>query len=109
MMYLDGVNACFETRAGGRDNVQRMDNARNVTQDGQQDVDEEVGIAATLKEDTERGQDDCEDDLDDVAGAMSVSAADARGWGASIPSGERHDGDLGSVESRVVWCGWSTW
>jgi hypothetical protein len=26
----------------------------NVTEDGQQDVDEEVGIAATLEEDSER-------------------------------------------------------
>ena len=40
---------------------------RNVTQDGQQDVDEEVGIASALEEDTERRKDDGEDDLEDVA------------------------------------------
>ena len=33
-------------------NLQRMNDTRDVTQNGQQDVDEEVGIAATLKEDT---------------------------------------------------------
>lgn len=42
---------------------------RNVTQDGQQDVDEEVGIAATLQEDAQGREDDGEDDLDDVAGS----------------------------------------
>lgn len=32
--------------------VQSVDDAGNVTKDGQQDVDEEIGIAASLKEDT---------------------------------------------------------
>ncbi len=44
-----------------------MDDTRNITQDGQEDVDEEVAIAAALKEDSERGQEDGEDDLDEVA------------------------------------------
>jgi hypothetical protein len=35
-------------------NVQCVDDARNVTQNRQQDVDEEVGAAATLEEDTKR-------------------------------------------------------
>lgn len=39
---------------------------RNVTQNRQQDIDEEVGIASTLEKDTKRRQDDSEDDLDDV-------------------------------------------
>lgn len=47
--------------------VQGVDDARNVTKDGQQDVDEEVGAAATLEEDTKRRQDDGKNDLDDVA------------------------------------------
>jgi hypothetical protein len=38
-----------------------------TTEDGQEEVDEEVGAAATLKEDTERREQDGEDDLDDVA------------------------------------------
>lgn len=32
--------------------VQSVDDAGNITKDGQQDVDEEIGIAASLKEDT---------------------------------------------------------
>jgi hypothetical protein len=43
-----------------------------TTEDGQEDVDEEVGAAATLKEDSERGEEDGEDDLEDVAGVVLV-------------------------------------
>jgi len=32
-------------------NVQSVDDTGNITKDSQQDVDEEVGIATTLKED----------------------------------------------------------
>ena len=45
-----------------------METYGKVTEDGQQDVDEEVGVAAALEEDTKRGQDDGEDDLADIAG-----------------------------------------
>lgn len=41
---------------------------RLTTEDGQEDVDEEVSAAATLKEDTERREHDGANDLDDVAG-----------------------------------------
>ena len=44
-----------------------MDDAGNVTKDGQQNVDEEVSTAAALEEDTKRREDDGDDDLDDVA------------------------------------------
>lgn len=37
------------------------------TEDGQEDVDQEVGTAAALKEDAEGREDDGEDDLEDVA------------------------------------------
>lgn len=40
----------------------------DVTQNGQQDVDEEVGVAAALEEDTERGEEDGEDDLAEIGG-----------------------------------------
>jgi hypothetical protein len=50
----------------------------NVAENGQQDVDEEVGVAATLKEDTERGQDHGEDDLADVAGCVLVGGWEGR-------------------------------
>jgi hypothetical protein len=46
----------------------------NVTKDGQQDVDEEISVAAALEEDTQRRKDDGKKDLADIAG------------------GERHDG-----------------
>jgi hypothetical protein len=40
---------------------------RLTTEDGQQQVDEEVGTAAALEEDSEGRQHDGADDLDDVA------------------------------------------
>jgi len=50
-----------------QDDVQSVNNARNVTQDCQQDVDEQVCTATTLKENTQRWQKDSKDDLADVA------------------------------------------
>lgn len=44
-----------------------MNDTRNVTQNGQQDVDEQVRVATTLEEDTKRWEEDGKDDLDDVA------------------------------------------
>ena len=41
---------------------------RNVTKNGQQDVDEEISVASALEEDTQRRQDDGKEDLADVAG-----------------------------------------
>jgi hypothetical protein len=40
---------------------------RELTKNGQQDINEKVGIASSLEKHTERWQDDGEDDLDDVA------------------------------------------
>lgn len=45
----------------------RDSGCRLTTEDGQEDVDEEVSAAATLKENTERRKHDGADDLDDVA------------------------------------------
>lgn len=44
-----------------------MDDTRDVTQNGQEDVDEEIGIAAALEKDTQRRKEDGEDDFADVA------------------------------------------
>lgn len=44
-----------------------MDDTWDVTQYRQEDVDEEVGIASALKEDTEGWQEDGEDNFADVA------------------------------------------
>lgn len=49
------------------DDVQRMDDAGDVTQDCEQDVDEEIGAAATLQENAERREDDGKDNLADIA------------------------------------------
>jgi len=43
-----------------------MDDTRNVTKDGEENVDTEVGTATTLKEYTKRRKDDCENDLADI-------------------------------------------
>lgn len=48
--------------------VQGVDDSGDVTKDGEEDVDEEVGAAAALEEDTDGGEEDGEDDLADVAG-----------------------------------------
>lgn len=47
-----------------------MDDTRNVTENGQEDVDEEVSAATTLEEDSDGWDEDGEDDLDDVAGEV---------------------------------------
>ena len=56
----------------------------NVTENSQQDVDEEISIAAALKEDTERREEDSKDDL------------------AEVGSGERHIVDLIGFSSKTV-------
>ena len=53
-----------------------MDDSWNVTKDGQQNVDEEICIAASLKEDTQRRDEDGANDLDDIA-LRAVSKADS--------------------------------
>ena len=51
--------------------IQRVDNSGNVTENSQEDVDEEIGAATTLKEYTERRKEDGDNDLDDVSVAFS--------------------------------------
>jgi len=57
-----------------QDDVEGMDNAGNVTKDGEQDVDQEIGTAATLEEDTKRWENDGQDDLANVARGESHCA-----------------------------------
>jgi hypothetical protein len=47
----------------------------NVSKHSQQNVDEEVGVASALKEDTDRWEDDGEEDLADVAVGVLASAS----------------------------------
>lgn len=44
-----------------------MNDAGNVTEDGEQNVDQEITTASALEEYTQRRQEDGEDDLADVA------------------------------------------
>jgi hypothetical protein len=57
-------------------NPQSVDDAGEVAENGQEDVDQEVGAAPALEENTQRREDDGKDHLADVAG------------------GERHDGGI---------------
>lgn len=50
-----------------QNDVQSVDDTGDVTQDGKEDVDEEVGTAATLEEDTHGREDDGKEDLADIA------------------------------------------
>ena len=47
--------------------LQGVDDAWDVTQNGEEDIDQQVGITPSLEENTEWGQYDCQDDLADVA------------------------------------------
>ncbi|EFE31378.1 uncharacterized protein ARB_01774 [Trichophyton benhamiae CBS 112371] len=44
-----------------------MDDTRDVSEDGQTDIDQEISTAASLEEDTDWREDDSKDDLADVA------------------------------------------
>lgn len=69
MMYLQtGVLAIKKTPpSSDNDNVQRVDNARQVAQTGEYDIDQQVAAAAPLEEHADGGREDGEDDFADVA------------------------------------------
>jgi len=46
--------------------LQSVDDSGNVSQNGQQDVDEEISTTTALEEDTKRWEDDGEDDFADI-------------------------------------------
>lgn len=60
-------------------NVQRVDDAREITQDGEQNVDEQIRSAAALEEDAQRRQDDGKNDLADI----TIVALQVSGWNTS--------------------------
>ena len=66
-----------------------MDDTRNITQNRQTDVDEQVGAAAPLKEHTKRGKENGEDELanitvDDVISSTSrFKVVKIRSWSRS--------------------------
>lgn len=77
-------------RAG---HIQSVDDTGNVTQDGEQDVDEQVGAASALEEDTQRRQEDGKEDLADVA-VGALLAIEVRAPDDVCP------GDLGQMSGR---------
>lgn len=50
-----------------------MDDTGHPAENRQTDVDEDISAASSLQEDTQRGQDEGEDDLADVAGSRRSS------------------------------------
>ena len=54
-----------------QDDVQGVDDSGNVAEDCEEDVDTEIGTAASLEEDSERREEYGEDDLADVASGES--------------------------------------
>lgn len=68
-------------RATSRDNrtqghIHGVDDTGDPSQDGQTDVDQQVGATSALQEDTQRRQDDGEDDLADVTVGRLASGCD---------------------------------
>jgi len=63
-----------------------VDNAGNVTQDGEENIDQEVAVAAALKEHSERGEEDGEDDLDDVAVDLVLAFLSSLVLGGKAPN-----------------------
>lgn len=77
-----------------------MNDSGDVTEDGEEDVDEQVCAAAALEEDADGGEEDGEDDLADVAG-VGVSCGEFEnggGWGGCVAS----IAVLGEVDLRAA-------
>ena len=83
-----------------------MDNTRDITQDREEDVYEQVRATTALEEDSKRREEDGEDDFDDITGgSVSADIRDAARdrsrrhprervsvarEGRRLPAGERH-------------------
>ena len=73
-----------------------MDNTGNVTENGQQDVDEKVCTATTLEENADGRKEDGKNDLDDVAGRECVSTKSKPHYLAHIRCARRVSMDVHS-------------
>lgn len=78
-----------------------MDDTRNPTQDGQTDVDQEVGITSALQEDTQRRQDDGKDNFADIT-VDNLSTLDMV-WFCDRAI-DRAVSNRGQVDPGRVWC-----
>jgi hypothetical protein len=56
-----------------REDLQRMNDTRKIPEAGEQDVNEEVAVATTFKEDADGWQEDGEYDFADVAKMQTLS------------------------------------
>lgn len=72
---LDSVSS-FHRRRGHRifRDLQGMNNTRDITKYSEENIDQEVGVAATFEKDTKRRDEDGEDDLADVTISRTQSA-----------------------------------
>lgn len=71
---MDISTGSFGREKGGlQEHVQGVDNARQVTQDGEQDVYEEIGIASALEEDADGWQNDGKNDLANITVSEKIS------------------------------------
>lgn len=66
-----------------------MNDTWDITQDGQKDVDKEVCVATSLKENTNRWEKDGKNDLDDIAVTSSSEIGTGSGE-VNLRSCERH-------------------
>ena len=53
--------------------LQRMNDTRNISEAGEQNVDQEVAVTTTFKEDADGWQEDSENDFADVAKMQTLS------------------------------------
>lgn len=63
-----------------QENIQGVNYAGNVTEDGEKDVDAEVGSEASLEKDSDRWKEDCDDDLEDITRRYSVPSV----WAVNV-------------------------
>lgn len=99
-IYILGITQLRRLAAWtGWQYVQSVDDAGQVTKNGEQDVDKQVGTAASLEEDAERRQHDGKDDLADIAVSLRVRHCLHCVAGSAVekvvcvlPGGERHGG-----------------
>ncbi|RDW82187.1 hypothetical protein BP6252_03299 [Coleophoma cylindrospora] len=88
-------------------NVQGVDDSRNVTQDGQQNVDQEISSASALEEDTKRWEDDGKNDLANIAegkvSTMHWEGKERHGACATERSALREDAYLAVKGMMIVY------
>lgn len=120
-MYLSDQSASRSCSTGNRStpdpggilegDAQSVDDTRNVTQDGQANVNEQVGTTSPLQEDTQWREDESKDDLADVAVRIEKRSAclelelATQATATSILGPRRMGWDRGPEPSLAGWRG----